>query len=157
MKKKIKKWFPLIVSIAVCQSAGGIGALATNQSVQTWYQELNKPSFSPPDWIFGPVWTLLYLLMGVALFLLWQKKEKTSIAIIFFGIQLILNSLWSIIFFGWHSPLFALGEIIFLEIAILTTIILAWRQSRPAAILLLPYLLWVGFATVLNWQIYLLN
>lgn len=151
---KINYW-KLIASIIICQLIGIIGSFFTISSVSTWYLTLNKPSFNPPGWIFGSVWTILYLLMGISLYLIWNKKSKT--AIIFFVIQLFLNLSWSILFFGLKSPLLAFIEIILLWLAILLTIIITYKISKPAAYLLIPYILWVSFAIILNLFIVILN
>jgi translocator protein len=140
--------------------AGGVGGVATSKSVDTWYRTLQKPSFNPPSWIFGPVWTTLYLMMGIAHYLVEQEDAEPRLARparILYGIQLVLNTLWSLLFFGRRSPLAALIEIVFLWVAIVLTIITFARVSRTAALLLLPYLLWVSFATVLNGAIWRLN
>lgn len=152
----------LVLSIAVCSLAGIIGSFFTASSVSAWYPALSKPFFNPPSWVFGPVWTILYIIMGVSLYLVWNQKEKAkqdgkTAALSFFGIQLCLNSLWSVIFFGLKSPLFAFAEIILLWASIAFTIILFRKISKPAAWLLVPYILWVSFAAVLNFSIYLLN
>lgn len=140
--------------------AGGVGGVATSKSVNTWYRTLNKPSFNPPGWIFGPVWSTLYLMMGIAHYLVLREEAEPRLARparIFYGIQLILNTLWSLLFFGRRSPLAALVEIVFLWVAILMTIITFARVSRKAALLLLPYLLWVSFASILNGAVWRLN
>ena len=157
MKKK--DIFKLLVSIVVCQLAGLIGVLFTSPAIPSWYAGLRKPPFSPPNWLFGPVWSLLYLLMGVALYLVWAKKETSQkkTALKFFGLQLVFNSLWSIIFFGLRSPALALVEIILLWILIALTINKFLGLSKKAAYLLLPYLGWVSFASVLNLAIVRLN
>lgn len=149
----------LIFSIIICQLAGIAGALFTTPSIKGWYQSLNKPSFNPPNWIFGPVWTLLYLLMGISLYLVWNQKNNPKIktALIFFAIQLMLNSLWSIIFFSLHLPSLAFLEIIILLIFIILTIIKFLPISKTAAYLLIPYFLWVSFASILNLAIFKLN
>ncbi len=150
----------LAASIGVCLLAGAIGGLFTSSSIPTWYAALNKPAFNPPNWIFGPVWTLLYVLMGVSLFLVWQKglkNKKAKTAVTIFGIQLALNVLWSILFFGLKSPILGLIEIIILWAFILLSIIKFSKISKTAAWLLLPYILWVSFAAVLNLAIFLLN
>ena len=136
--------------------ASAIGGLFTASSVSTWYVELNKPVFNPPSWIFGPVWTLLYLLIGISLYLVWIKKDDVR-AFFVFGIQLFLNALWSILFFGLKLPLYAFIEIILLWIAILMTIIYFYRINKTSAYLLVPYILWVSFAAVLNFSIFILN
>lgn len=158
MKKN--DFFKLVVAILVAESAGIIGSFFTTSSVPTWYAALAKPSFNPPSWIFGPVWTALFLLMGIAAFLVWKKgweKKEVRIALGIFGGQLILNILWSVLFFGLHSPLAAFVEIIILWSAILWTILAFRKISRTAAWLLLPYILWVSFAAVLNFAIWNLS
>ncbi|MFH1541625.1 MAG: TspO/MBR family protein [bacterium] len=140
--------------------AGFIGQLFTFPSIATWYAALNKPFFNPPNWIFGPVWTTLYLMMAVAAYLVWQKgwgDKSVRTALFIFLIQLMLNSLWSILFFGLHQPIWAFIEIIFLWSAILLTILRFKKLSQPAAWLLIPYLLWVSFASLLNLFIVMLN
>ncbi|MFH1826224.1 MAG: TspO/MBR family protein [bacterium] len=149
----------LLVSLVVVFFSGFIGQIFTMPSIATWYAALNKPFFNPPNWIFGPVWTILYVLMAVAAWLIWQKgqgKEVKAALGIFVG-QLILNSLWSIIFFGLHQPAWALIEILVLWLAILLTIVRFRTLSKLAAWLLVPYILWVSFASVLNLAIVILN
>jgi translocator protein len=153
-------YFKLVFSIIVCQLAGIIGSFFTVSSVSTWYLTLNKPFFNPPGWLFGPVWVILYFLMGISLYIIWDKgikSSKSKIALSVFGLQLILNSLWSILFFGLKSPLLAFIEIIFLWITIILTIICFNRISKSASYLLIPYILWVSFAAILNFSIYYLN
>jgi translocator protein len=154
----MKKFLKLLFAIAICEAVGIVGGLFTFSSIPTWYATLQKPSFSPPNWLFGPVWTALYAMMGIALFLAWEKKVRgRAQAIKVFNVQLALNLLWSILFFYFKSPLAAFNEIIVLWAAILITIILFYRLSKPAAYLMVPYLLWVSFAAFLNFSIYLLN
>lgn len=161
----MKKIYKLIISLIIPQLAGGLGSIFTVGSVKSWYLTLEKPMLNPPAWVFGPVWTTLFLLMGYALYLVWfsyaeasaDKKVMIKIALTLFGIQMVLNALWSIIFFGLHSPGGALLEMIFLWLAILGTIITFAKISRPAAWLLAPYILWVSFAAYLNWAIWTLN
>ncbi|MDD2225128.1 MAG: tryptophan-rich sensory protein [Candidatus Shapirobacteria bacterium] len=157
MKQKIKARFNLskfVFCILITEGAGVIGSIATFSSVKTWYlTDLIKPSFNPPSWIFGPVWTLLFFLIGTALYLVWTKKNN----LFWFWVQLFLNILWSFLFFGLHSPLFALFEIVLLWFAILITIIKFWSFNKNAGILLLPYLAWVSFASFLNFSIARLN
>jgi len=129
-------------------------------SVSTWYADLAKPSFNPPDWIFGVVWPILYVMMGVAAFLISNKgisSKQTKVALGLFVFQLILNGLWTPIFFGLHMMGLALAEIILLWVAILVTIFAFWRISKPATYLLIPYILWVSFAVVLNASLWHLN
>jgi tryptophan-rich sensory protein len=150
----------LVVSIAVCQSAGVIGSLFTAPNIPNWYAALEKPSFTPPSWIFAPVWLSLYTLMGISAFLVWRKglsNPKVARALGVFLIQLILNALWSFLFFGLQSPLAGMIDIFFLLGVIILTAALFYRISNVAGILLIPYILWASFATVLNVAIYSLN
>ncbi len=150
----------LIICIVICQLAGLIGTVFTMGSMTTWYAALNKPSFNPPDWLFAPVWIVLYLVMGISLFIIWKeglKNKDVKSAFIFFIIQLILNASWSVVFFGVHSVIGGLIVIIILWLLILVTIIKFKNISRTAAILLIPYLIWVSFATILNFFINKLN
>jgi tryptophan-rich sensory protein len=143
----------LITAIAICQGAGILGSLVTFPVISGWYQMLVKPSFSPPNWLFGPVWTLLYFMMGISLYLIWLRKGDLK----WFWVQLVLNTFWSFIFFGLKSPGLAFVEIIFLWLAIVFTIKSFIKVYRPAAYLLYPYLAWVSFASVLNFTIWILN
>ncbi|MBL7052022.1 MAG: tryptophan-rich sensory protein [Nanoarchaeota archaeon] len=152
----MKKIFKLIISLLIPFLASAIGSLFTASSVSTWYLTLIKPTFNPPSWIFGPVWTILYLLIGIALYLVWIKKKDIT-AFIIFGIQMFLNALWSVIFFGLQKPFFAFTEIILLWISIILTMIYFYRINKISAYLLIPYLLWVSFAAVLNYFIFMLN
>ena len=150
----------LIASIVICFLAGALGSFFTSSSIPTWYASINKPSFNPPNWIFGPVWSLLYLMMAIAAYLIWQKgldNRAVQIALVLFAVQLLLNSLWSIIFFGWHSPFYAFIEIIFLWLSILFTITQFFSLSAAAGWLMVPYILWVSFASVLNYFVMILN
>jgi tryptophan-rich sensory protein len=154
---KINYW-KLITSIVIAQLAGVIGSVFTSSGVKTWYPELIKPAFNPPSWVFGPVWVTLFLMMGIALYIVWESKAKKKTgALTIFGIQLALNTAWSLLFFGLRSPLAAFIEIIFLWTAILATIITFYRISKTSAYLLLPYILWVSFAAVLNLSLFILN
>ncbi len=155
-----KNIFKLIISIAMCEAVGIAGSVFTFSSVTTWYPLLNKPNFNPPNWIFGPVWTILYALMGMSLFLVWKKElksNKAKHALQIFFIQLALNFSWSFVFFGLQNPLSAFVVIIFLWISIVYTIMLFKKISKTAALLLYPYIAWVSFAVLLNLSIVLLN
>ncbi|MBT3304435.1 tryptophan-rich sensory protein [Candidatus Woesearchaeota archaeon] len=152
----MNKIWKLIISLVLPFIASAIGGLFTVSSVSTWYVDLVKPSFNPPSWLFGPVWTILYLLMGIALYLVWTKKFNKQ-AFTLFGIQLVLNALWSILFFGLKQPLLAFIEIIILWVMILVTIIYFYKINKNSAYLLIPYLLWVSFAAILNLAIFILN
>lgn len=179
-KDKIIKFF---VSIIICQSAGAIGSAFTISEIGGWYATLNKPFFNPPNWIFGPVWSFLFLLMGISFYIVWEKKfsvkvlakekelkiwnhfskklwvgswKEENVVVIFF-LQLVLNILWSVVFFGMHSPATAFFEILMLWFAIFYTIINFYRISKIASYLLIPYILWVSFAVVLNCFIWILN
>lgn len=154
----MNKWLKLILAVLLCLLAGFVGSFFTITSIDSWYSTINKPVFNPPNFIFGPVWTVLYILMGVSLYLIWINKNKNKKpAYTFFFIQLALNTLWSILFFGLQTQLIAFIEIIILWIAILFTILKFYKISKPASYLLIPYILWVSFAAVLNLSIYLLN
>lgn len=148
----------LITSIALHLAVGGLGSFFTISAIPTWYAILNKPSFAPPNYVFGPVWTTLYILMGISLYLLWTAKEKgKDKAIKLFFIQLVLNFLWSIIFFGLHNIALAFVEIIALWIAIFLTIRRSLAVSKPAAYFLYPYIIWVTIASILNLSLLILN
>lgn len=151
----------LIVSFSLCFSAALIGSLfTTRDTLSTWYTNLNKPFFTPPAWLFGPVWTALYILMAVSFFIVWQKGlnvRPVKIALAFFIIQLILNALWTPLFFGAKMPLLAFIEILVLLIFIFLTILTFYKVSKPAAVILIPYFLWVSFASILTSSIWLLN
>ena len=154
------KWLKLIVSIIIPQAVGLLGSIATTSSVRDWYPTLNKPAFNPPSWLFAPVWTLLFLLMGIALYLIWKKGIETpgvKEVLIFFGAQLVLNILWSIFFFGLRSPLLGLIDIIPLVVLIYLTFIKFKQIDPTAGYLLLPYLAWTSFATILNLSLLILN
>jgi len=148
----------LIASLVIPFVAGAIGNLATLPNIPTWYADLEKPLFNPPNFVFGPVWSVLYLLMGISLYLVWTTKAKgKAAAYIAFTAQLVLNTAWSLLFFGLHSPELGILVILLLIGAIVTTIINFYRFSKPAAYLLVPYLLWVSFATYLTVGVALLN
>ena len=153
------KFIKLVASLSLPFVAGSIGSYFTIPSIDSWYQTLNKPIFSPPDWVFGPAWTILYVLMGISFYLVWSSKssKNKNQAVKLFLIQLTLNASWSIIFFGLHNPSFAFINIIALWIVIYMTIRAFTTPSKTAAYLLYPYLAWVSFATILNLSIVLLN
>ena len=160
LKGKRPDIYKLIIALVVCQVAGFIGSVVTRPAVSTWYAELNKPRFTPPDWLFAPVWIGLYILMGVAAFLVWRRglhHQVVKRALVFFGVQLVLNVLWSFLFFGLRSPLAGLIGISILGIAIILTVQSFLQASRTAGLLLIPYFLWVSFATGLNLSIWWLN
>lgn len=173
----------LFTSIIICELAGVVGAIFTTPEINGWYKGLNKPFFNPPSWIFGPAWTTIFILLGISLYLVWIKKwipqnkvnfrgkklrnklsqkllsgswQKANIIIIFW-IQIFLNILWSVIFFGFHSPGVAFFELLMLWFAIIFLIINFYRVSKTAGWLLLPYILWVSFAGILNLFIWILN
>ncbi len=157
---KLNNIFKIIGAILICQAAGVIGTIFTIPAIPIWYAALQKPSFAPPNWLFGPVWLVLYALMGIALYLIWKKRTynlKANQALVIFFIQLALNSLWSFLFFGLRNPLAGLVGIVALWFAIVWAIIAFFRISRPAAYLLVPYILWVSLAAYLNYSIFVLN
>lgn len=145
-----------IFFILLSLSAGFIGSFFTFDSISTWYQTLNKPFFSPPNWVFGPVWTTLYILIGISAYLAYKSKANNYVMKIF-GLQLILNALWSILFFGFKNPALAFIELIFLWASIAYMIKLFYKYDKVSAYLLIPYILWVTFAGLLNLSIALLN
>jgi benzodiazapine receptor len=150
----------IVLCILLCLSAGWVGSLATRDAIPQWYAGLTKPSFSPPNWAFGVVWPILYVLMGIALATVLSAgmdRREVRIAAAVFGIQLVLNAAWSLIFFGLHRIDWALVEIVVLWLAILAAAYLFYRVSKGAAALLVPYLLWVSFAIVLNAGFWRLN
>ncbi len=155
--------FPLLVlSIMICQAAGYTGSYFTDTSIASWYPTLIKPWFTPPGWLIGIVWFVIFTLMGISLFFAWHKdirlrKSPIRNAVIVFGAQLVVNILWSAAFFGLRSPLYGLITIAFLWVLILVTMVMSWRVSRDAALLLVPYLIWVSFAAFLNYTIWVLN
>jgi len=153
------KIISIIISIFIAQLAGIIGSVFTFTSVKTWYVNLIRPGWNPPSWLFGPVWIILYILMGIAAYFVWQNKDipLAKLALLFYGLQLLLNALWPIIFFGFKNPGLAFIEIIILSIFIIITTVLFWKINTHAGILLLPYILWTLFATFLNYAIWRLN
>lgn len=149
-----------IFSILIAQLAGVIGSLFTASTVSTWYAGLAKPTFNPPGWVFGPVWFVLYTFIGVALYLIWRRgldKKHTRFVFSFFIVHLVINTLWSIVFFGLQNILMALIVIVVLWCMILGLILWSWKINRWASYLLIPYLAWVSFATLLNFSIWKLN
>jgi len=149
----------LIAFVAICFAVAALGGAATSSSVGDWYQTLERPAWNPPDWVFGPVWTALYLMMAIAAWLVWRRDgfTKARKALSWFALQLGLNLTWSVLFFGLHRPDLALVDIMLLLVAIAVTALSFRKHSTAAAFLLIPYLLWVAFATVLNTSIWLLN
>lgn len=150
----------LVLSVFVCELVGISGAIFTSPAIPSWYATLNKPLFSPPNWVFGPVWTLLYAMMGVAFYLIWiqgWKKKSVRQAGQVFLAQLVVNWLWSPAFFGLQSPALGLVVIFALWGLLVLTIQRFFKVSKPAAYLLVPYLLWVSFASLLNIAIFWLN
>ncbi len=150
----------LVASVVVCQLAGIIGSIFTASSVSTWYAALRKPSFTPPGWVFGPVWISLYALMGISAYLVWRNglsHKAVRIALTLFVAQLVLNALWSAMFFGLRSPLAGLVDISILWVLILLTIFYFLKVSTTAGALLVPYALWVTFAAILNHSIWIMN
>jgi translocator protein len=151
----------LVSAIVICEMAGVVGSIFTISAIPTWYASLEKPGFTPPAWLFGPVWTILYLLMGISLYLLWKEGFTSSgaskAAVTTFAAQLLVNVLWSVVFFGSHLIFFGLITILILWVSIALTIAVSSRVSRKAAALLVPYILWVTVATLLNYYVWLLN
>ena len=156
----MKRFFTGLSFVLISELAGIIGSIFTFSSISSWYININKPFFNPPNWIFGPVWTILYVLIGLSAFLVWEKKFKkyySRKALSVWSIQLILNSIWSILFFGLKNPLLAFIEIIVLWFFILKAILMFYKINKYAAYLLIPYIAWVSFASILNLSIVVLN
>jgi translocator protein len=154
-----ESWISLVPFVVICFAAAGIGSLFTSRSVNTWYTQLRRPVWTPPNWIFGPVWTTLYLLMAISAWLVWRSTEWPSarFALSLFAIQLVLNTLWSVVFFGLRKIGLAFGEILLLWMMIVATAVAFLPLSLLAAWLLIPYLAWVFFASYLNFRIWQLN
>lgn len=156
----MRTWIGAVVFVLVCQSAGVLGALTTETGNSPWYTTLEKPSFQPPGWVFGPVWTLLYTLMGIAAWRVWRRGMDTPgvrLGVSLFAVQLLLNAIWSPVFFGAHEIVWALGILAALWAVLVATTVVFFRVDRPAGWMLVPYVLWVSFATVLNASIVSLN
>ena len=152
------KWLPLIAFVVLCVAIAALGSAATVRSVGTWYQALKKPPFNPPDWLFGPIWSLLYLMIAVAGWRAWLADGPSlHTAMAVYAAQLLLNLLWSVLFFGLRMIGLALAEIVVLLAAIAVNIVYFWRVEPMAGWLLCPYAAWVGYASVLNWALWRLN
>ena len=155
----LSQWLALAAFVAVSFAAAGIGSLATTPAIPGWYASLQKPAWTPPNWLFGPVWTLLYLSMAVAAWLVWRERgfQGARLALALFAAQLVLNTLWSILFFGLKSPGAALAGIACLWAAIFATMTTFWRVTHLAGWLFVPYLWWVTYAAFLNYAIWRRN
>ena len=157
----MNKYLKIFIFVLTCVAVGYLSGIVTRSSVQTWFPTLVKPSFNPPAWLFAPVWSLLYIMMGIAAGLVWSRidveKEAVRKALLFFIIQLVLNALWSLLFFGLKNPLLAMIEIVLLWLVIYETYVKFGRIDKIAGYLFVPYLLWVSFAAVLNASIWWLN
>jgi translocator protein len=157
---KARRFLILLGFIVACNLAGSIGSIATYPNIPGWYATLQKPFFTPPNWLFGPVWTTLFTLMGISLFIIWEKtglRKKGTAAFRAFLLQMGLNILWSFLFFGMRSPLYGLIGIIPMWLAILYMILQYWKIDRRAAWMMVPYIAWVTIATALNFSVLLLN
>lgn len=157
---KIRDLFGAAISILICLGAGAIGSFYTAPAIPLWYAGLAKPFFSPPNWIFAPVWTALYILMGISAYIIWTKRKagpEAAKGLAVFAAQLGLNTMWSVVFFGFRDPFLALLTIVVLWAFILMSIIQFNKVSRNAALLLVPYIFWVSFASVLNAAVWLMN
>jgi len=154
---KVNEIPKLMVSLIIVFIVGAIGSVATSPQIPVWYATLARPAWAPPNWLFPVVWTILYILIGISLFLVWRKSLESKQALVVFAVQLGLNLLWSLVFFGLHSIVGGLVIILMLWMAILANIIVFYRISKWAGLILLPYLVWVSIASYLNYSIYLLN
>ena len=157
----MSKYLRIIYCVAICLAVGYLSSNVTQSSISTWYPEIKKPIFNPPSWVFAPVWTMLYIMMGVAAGMVWNKlesnEELVKKGLLFFTVQLLLNALWSYLFFGLNNILLAFLEIILLWLIIYETYNIFKQIDKKASYLLIPYLAWVGFATILTGTIYFLN
>ena len=151
--------FGLVVVVVVTFAAAGIGSVFTSGSVSEWYPSIEKPSWTPPGWIFGPVWTALYTLMAVAAWVIWRKEgwAGARAALVLYAVQLALNAAWSPLFFGLRMPGVAFAELVVLWMAVIATAVAFWKKSPLAGALLVPYVLWTTFAAALNLAIWRLN
>ncbi|HKC69191.1 MAG TPA: TspO/MBR family protein [Bacteroidia bacterium] len=160
ISKNISSGWKLLISILVCEAVGFISGLLSIAEIRTWFSTLNVPEWNPPSYLFGPVWTFLYFTLGVSFWLLWKKdipSQTKSKAQLLFLIQLFSNFLWSILFFTFHSPFLALVDIALMIVITLFIILYFMRISQAAALLLIPYISWISFAAVLNYNIWYLN
>lgn len=160
IRVKAGRVWKVVLGIIICELAGVAGSVFTFPSIGSWYASLEKPWFNPPNWLFAPVWTTLYALMGVSLGLVWNKglgSRRARAGLLVFGVQLALNVLWSVVFFGAESLIYGFGIIVVLWIAIVFTIVLFYRISKAAGLLLVPYICWVTVATILNYYLWILN
>lgn len=159
MRLKVSRpnWVRFVTSVVVCEVAGIVGSVFTVSAIPGWYAALQKPWFTPPNWLFAPVWLALYFLMGTTLYLLWGKRPQARAALAAFGVQLVLNAGWSAVFFGAHELFYGFVTIAALWLAILSTAALSYRVSKIAAALLIPYILWVTIASALNYFVWALN
>lgn len=157
----MNKYLKILIVVVTCLGIGYLASTATQSSVDTWFPTLKKPPFNPPAWLFAPVWSMLYIMMGIAAGLVWgridTKRDEVRKALVFFAIQLALNALWSILFFGLRNPLLALIEIIILWLMIYETYVRFGKIDKIAGYLFIPYIMWVTFAAVLNASIWWLN
>ena len=157
----MSKYLKIIYCVAICLAVGYLSSNVTQSSIKTWYPTIEKPIFNPPNWVFAPVWTMLFIMMGIAAGMVWNKletnKELVKKGLLFFTVQLLLNALWSYLFFGLNNILLALIEIILLWLIIYETYHIFKQIDKRASYLLIPYLGWVGFATILTGSIYWLN
>ncbi len=151
------QWIVLAGLMLLCLAVGSIGGFASASSVDSWYRTLAKPGWNPPDWLFGPVWTVLYIMMAIAAWLVWKTKDRIGPAMTLFFAQLALNLAWSFLFFGARSPGLALIEIVFLWLSVLLTMLSFFGRSTAAGLLFVRYLAWVSFAAVLNLAIWMMN
>ena len=155
-----KKILYFVIAVGICLLAGYIGSYYTTPAISTWYAGLQKPDINPPPWVFAPVWTVLYILMGISLYLIGQsglKNKEVKLGLVLFIFQLAVNIGWSFFFFGLHSTFYGFLAIVLLWAVLLCTILQVWRFSIPAAMLLMPYFVWVSFAGYLNYAILILN
>jgi len=152
-------FFRLFISVFICQLAGFVTGILHSKSIEGWYIKLKKPRITPPDWVLSPIWASLYLMQGIALFLIWSSGQDSDISftLIMFFFQIMLSMAWSFLFFGKKSLFLSLGDIVFLLFAVIITMLSAYNVSIVAAMLFVPYLAWIIFITILNFSIWVLN
>jgi benzodiazapine receptor len=153
----MNKWLRIASCVIICQMAGVIGSIFTMQAIPSWYSTLEKPWFTPPNWVFGPVWITLFTLMGISLYWVSQRGKEAKVPLAIFAAQLAVNTLWNVLFFGIRNPLYGLIGIIVLWALIAATIVTFYRTSKKAGLILLPYIIWVSIATLLNYYVWVLN
>jgi benzodiazapine receptor len=159
MRAALREWIVLAGFLALCLAVAGLGAFFTGSSVGTWYLTLRKPSWTPPNWVFAPVWTVLYCMIAISGWMVWRSSglRSRAVPLVLFAVQLLLNLVWSYLFFGLRSPMLGALDITVLWLTIAAFAVVTWNLARPASLLFIPYLAWVTYAGALNWAVWLMN